>query len=131
MKEGGRANALLMELLLVIFFFMIGAAILVQLFADAHHKSARARAITASLAEAQNCAEELYGSGDPEAWLSGNGFRQEEGRWVLDAEGYTLYVTEENEEAEGLRTFSISAAGDSGDLFTIPSTRYRPKEVGP
>ena len=35
MKEGSRANALLMELLLVIFFFMISAAILVQVFADA------------------------------------------------------------------------------------------------
>ena len=30
MKEGSRANALLVELLLVIFFFMIAAAILVQ-----------------------------------------------------------------------------------------------------
>ena len=35
MKEGSRANALLVELLLVIFFFMLSAAILVQVFADA------------------------------------------------------------------------------------------------
>ena len=39
MKEGSRANALLVELLLVIFFFMIAAAILVQVFADAKLKS--------------------------------------------------------------------------------------------
>ena len=39
MKESGRANALLVELLLVIFFFMISAAILVQVYADAKLKS--------------------------------------------------------------------------------------------
>ena len=44
MKEGGRANALLVELLLVIFFFMISAAILVQVFADAKLKSKIGRA---------------------------------------------------------------------------------------
>ena len=33
MKEGSRANSLLVELLLVIFFFMLGATTLVELFA--------------------------------------------------------------------------------------------------
>ena len=79
MKESSRANALLMELLLVIFFFMIGAAILVQLFADARHKSIQARAASESLAEGQNCAEAIYaldGDDDPEQWLADYGFKR-------------------------------------------------------
>ena len=47
-RESSRANALLVELLLVIFFFMISAAILVQLFANARHKSIEAKAATAA-----------------------------------------------------------------------------------
>ena len=50
MKNGSRSNALLVELLLVIFFFMISAAILVQVFADAKMKSANAKAMNASYA---------------------------------------------------------------------------------
>ena len=139
MKEGGRANALLMELLLVIFFFMIGSAILVQLFADARHKSIQARAASESLAEGQNCAEAIYAldeSQDPEAWLAGYGFeRAEDGRWTLKREDYTLYITmEEPEKTETgeIRTYNVAAEGDGVELYTLPSTRYLPsKEVAP
>ena len=73
MKESGRANALLVELLLVIFFFMISAAILVQVYADAKLKSRTAQATNAAMLEAQNIAEDLYGSDDPEAVLATTG----------------------------------------------------------
>ena len=43
MREGSRANALLVELLLVILFFMLGASVLVQVFASSRHKSIQAR----------------------------------------------------------------------------------------
>ena len=59
MKEGSRANALLVELLLVIFFFMISAAVLVQVFADAKLKSRTAHATNATMLEAQNIADDL------------------------------------------------------------------------
>ena len=39
MREGGRANALLVELLLVILFFMLSATTIVELFAGAKHKT--------------------------------------------------------------------------------------------
>jgi hypothetical protein len=139
MREGSRANALLMELLLVIFFFMIGAAILVQLFADARHKSIQARAASESLAEGQNCAEAIYaldGDDDPEQWLADYGFkRTDDGKWVLEREDYKLTVTAEAPEktASGsIRTYNITAEGDGVELYTLPSTRYLPsKEVAP
>ena len=133
MKEGSRANALLVELLLVIFFFMIGASILVQLFADAKLKSRQARATTVSIAEAQNLAEDLYGAKDPEALLAEQGYEKTEDGWSIQGDDYIIYVTETDEETEGgvLRTFRIESVRNKVTLFTIPSTRYLPKEVSP
>ena len=133
MKEGSRANALLVELLLVIFFFMIGATTLVQLFADAKHKSIQAKEINQSMMVAQNVAEELYGTDEPEETLKAMGFAEGETGWTLTQDGYTLTVTQEDKETEAgiLRTFRVNAFGDGKDFYTLPSTRYIPKEVSP
>ena len=133
MREGHRANALLVELLLVIFFFMIGATTLVQLFADAKHKTLQARATNNGIMEAENIADSLYGSDDPDAVLAELGFVQEGDEWLLERDEYTLKVTRSEEAAEAgtLRTFTVSATGDGQDLFALPSTRYLPKEVSP
>ena len=42
-------------------------------------------------------------------------------------------MTETSEETKGgtLRTFTVSSFGDGKQLFTLPSTRYLPKEVSP
>ena len=142
MKEGSRANALLVELLLVIFFFMIAAAILVQVFADAKLKSRTAHATNASMLEAQNIAEDLYRAEDPETVLAGYGFTAQDGSWVLDKDEYLLKVVlREEDTASGvLRTYDISGiekthnsdgTEEQNTLLTIPSTRYIPKEASP
>ena len=71
MKEGSRANALLVELLLVIFFFMLGVTVLVELFAGAKHKTLQARAMNTAVMEAENIADDIYGADDPDAVLTG------------------------------------------------------------
>ena len=142
MKEGSRANALLVELLLVIFFFMISAAILVQVFADAKLKSRTAKATNNSMLEAQNVAEDLYAADDPDAVLAGYGFAGGNGSWTLEKDGYYLKVTLREEETNGgvLRTYDVSGVERTHDgsgeekettLLTLPSTRYIPKEVSP
>ena len=133
MKEGSRANALLVELLLVIFFFMISAAILVQVYADAKLKSKTAHATNSSMLEAQNIAEDLYVSNDPDAVLADYGFTAQGDGWILEKEGYLLKVTRREEEtASGvLRTYDISGVEGEKTLLTLPSTRYIPKEVSP
>ena len=142
MKDRSRANALLVELLLVIFFFMISAAILVQVFADAKLKSRTAHATNASMLEAQNVAEDLYATNDPDAVLADYGFAAQDDGWVLEKEGYYLRVSlSEKETEEGiLRTYEVSGTekihDNSGNekeqiLLTLPSTRYIPKEVNP
>ena len=133
MREGHRANALLVELLLVIFFFMLGATTLVELFAGAKHKTIQARATNVAIMEAENIADELYGSDDPEATLKELGFTSDGGVWTLEKKEYTLTVTQSEEafDAGTLRLFKIAGTGDGKDLFTLPSTRYLPKEVSP
>ena len=135
MKEGSRANALLVELLLVIFFFMISAAILVQVFADAKLKSRTANAYNETMLEAQNIAEDLYGSNDPDAVLNGYGFTAQDGTCSLK-----ITIREEETDAGLLRTYDVSGIEKTHDssgaetetvLLTLPSTRYIPKEVSP
>ena len=133
MKESGRANALLVELLLVIFFFMISAAILVQVYADAKLKSRTAQATNAAMLEGQNIAEDLYGSDDPEAVLKDYGFTSQDGVWALEKKGYVLKVTPKVEETDSgtLRTYEVAGLEGEKTLITLPSTRYIPKEVSP
>lgn len=133
MKEGGRANALLVELLLVIFFFMIAAAILVQVYGDAKLKSRTAQATNSAMLEGQNIAEDLYGSDDPDAVLKEYGFTEQDGVWVLEKKGYVLQVTPKTEETESgvLRTYEVAGIEGEKTLITLPSTRYIPKEVSP
>ena len=101
MKESGRANALLVELLLVIFFFMISAAILVQVYADAKLKSRTAQATNAAMLEGQNIAEDLYGTEDPET--------------VLKEYGFTVYLQVTAHEA-ATRISDLSTRPLFGDL---------------
>ena len=133
MKEGSRANALLVELLLVIFFFMISAAILVQVFADAKLKSRTAHATNFSMLDAQNIAEELYSAEDPDAVLAEYGFTADGEGWILQKDGYELQITLKTEETAGgtLRTYNVSGIEKGKTLLTLPSTRYIPKEVSP
>ena len=133
MKEGGRANTLLVELLLVIFFFMISAAILVQVYADAKLKSRTASATNSVMLEGQNIAEELYGSDDPEAVLQDYGFTSQDGVWVLEKQEYVLKVTPKTEETDSgtLRNYEVTGLEGDKTLITLPSTRYIPKEVSP
>jgi hypothetical protein len=132
-KEGGRANALLVELLLVIFFFMISAAILAQVFADAKLKSRTAAATNSAMLEGQNIAEDLYGADDPEAVLKEYGFTSEGDVWILEQKGYTLKVTPKIEETDSgtLRTYEVAGIEGEKTLITLPSTRFIPKEVSP
>ena len=133
MKEGSRANALLVELLLVIFFFMISAAILVQVFADAKLKSRTAHATNFSMLDAQNIAEDLYSAEDPDAVLAEYGFTADGEGWILQKDGYELQITLKTEETAGgtLRTYNVSGIEKGKTLLTLPSTRYIPKEVSP
>ena len=86
MKSGNRSNALLVELLIVVLFFMLSSTILLRVFSTAHQQNVRAGAITTALTEAQNVAEGLYAADDVEAELRKMGFELKENVWAREAE---------------------------------------------
>ncbi len=133
MKNRSRSNTLLIELLLVIFFFMCSAGILVQIFATAKLKSKAAHMINASMLDAENIAEDLYGSDDPDTVLASYGFTAQDGSWELQKDGYLLKVAVKNEETESgtIRSYEITGVQGEETLITLPSTRYIPREVNP
>ena len=133
MREGSRANALLVELLLVIFFFMVSAAILAQVFADAKLKSRTAHATNAAMLEVQNIAEDLYDADNADDVLAGYGFTKTGSGWELHEDGYLLQVTFRETETESgvLKEYDITGLEGEKTLLTLPSTRYIPKEVAP
>ena len=65
--------------------------------------------------------------------LQERGFTKNDEGWTLEEKEYSLKVTQTDEAAEAgtLRIFTISGTGDGADLFSLPSTRYIPKEVSP
>ena len=131
MKNGSRANALLIELLIVILFFMFAATTLVELFGAARERSRRAEILSAAALASQNAAEALYDAEETEPWLKEMGFAQEENGWIREEDGYALRVTEEKNETEAgvLRTVIVTAEYDGETILALPSVRYLEKEV--
>ena len=83
MKKHSTANILLMELLVVILFFMLCVSTLVEVLGAARGKSAFARAENAALLRVENMESLIREAGDIEDVLTENGFTQEAEGWVL------------------------------------------------
>ncbi|MBR2259201.1 MAG: hypothetical protein IJ899_18110 [Blautia sp.] len=128
MKSENHANALLVELLIVIFFFMLGATILVQVFERSYHQGQKAQIGIYALSEAQNAADRLYQADDVEAELESMGFAKagDEESWRLEKEGYVLEITCETiqKEAGILRQARVRALMGEEELLCLPCTRY-------
>ena len=95
MGETNRSNVLLVEILIAVLFFMLSATVLVRVFSSSRLLTVRSGVETLALARAQDVAEELYASEDPEDMLVKKGFINSHGAWTMDCGEYTLYVTSE------------------------------------
>ena len=134
MKKHGTANILLVELVLVILFFMLCMPTIVRCFGNARLKSDYAQASTEAAAKTENTAERLADAADAAEELERNGFVLEGDSWVFRTEGYTLTAapSEEKTEAGVLRTVLFSAeTGNGTRMFELPAVKYIPGEVGP
>lgn len=133
MKQNGRVNALLVELLIVVLFFMLASTTLMEIFGAAKQNSTRAGVRSEALMQAQNLAETLYGADAPLDKLADMGFVQGADGWEKAEKLYSLIVTcwEEATEAGLLRRMEVSALYQGENLFTLPADRYIPGEVQP
>lgn len=126
MRKRGQGNALLVELLIVVLFFMLAATVLLRVFAAAHEQGALAQRYNDALSDAQNAADRLYAADDPEAVLREMGFAEENQIWILMRDTYTLEATLAREpmEAGTLRRQEVRAVAGDERLFTLPCSRY-------
>ena len=135
MKSANRSNALLVELLIVVMFFMLASTVLLQMFSTAHGLNRQADVMTRALNEAQNAADRLYAalsSQEKSDVLKSLGFDVDgEGVAFLEKDGFTLRVTSRSEEREaGLMYLDeVQAYRAESLLFSLPVTRY--EEVRP
>lgn len=133
MKQNGRMNTLLVELIIVVLFFMLASTTLVQIFGAAKQYSNRAGACTQAMMQAQNMAEVLYAAPSVEDKLSGWGFELTEGQWRKDCESYVMIAecVQESTEAGTLLRTTLSPLYQGEALFTLPVVRYAAGEVQP
>lgn len=122
-------NALLVELLIVVMFFMLTTTVLLEVFAKANTFSERSELLTISMVDAQNVAEQLYAAKDAEAYLSSQGFEQQEEGWVLSQNGYemTVVISPEADETGVFRRQSVRVTANGEELYTLPCSRWEVK----
>ncbi|MBQ9196447.1 MAG: hypothetical protein IJ157_04305 [Clostridia bacterium] len=126
MKTGNRSNALLVELLIVVMFFMLAATVLLQVFSAASDQGSKAGRVTQALVSAQNVAERLYAADAPETALVEMGFTRQGNIWTRDDGDYVVEaVVETQDRPYGMwfqQEVRVEAAGER--LFTLPCSRY-------
>ena len=128
MKRENKTNALLVELLIVILFFMLGAAILIQVFHKSHQLEKNAQASAQALVDAQNVAETLYAMNGDTEYLQEEGFvySAEGDVWLKPAEGYQLRVTMvDTALVKGsILEMRVEAVVDDEVLLSLPCSKY-------
>jgi|GEM_PF-1907020 len=128
-----RKNVLLIELIVVIFFFSISAAITLQVFALAYQRSHESANTTYALVIAQDWAEQSSTGADPEETLAEGGWILSDGLYLWNGvEGFpmTAEVSREATAAGEIVSivFEVYNAGpyETTLLYTLPIDRYLP-----
>ncbi|MBQ7654954.1 MAG: hypothetical protein IJI53_02300 [Clostridia bacterium] len=127
MRSGSRSNALLVELLIVVMFFMLSSTVLLELYATSRNQSVRAGALMVALNEAQNVADRLYTSDDAEAALAEMGFEKQGGEWMKNGEICEIRVSASSEATDGgtLLRHEVRAVQGDETYFTLPVAKYQ------
>lgn len=134
-RSYGHGNVLLVELLIVVAFFMLAASFLMQMFAAARKQGEDAGLLNEVLVSAQNTAELLYAAEDPETALTELGFVSDPdadaGIWRSESEGLVTEVQmqEEATDAGRLATQTVRVLRDGEQLIELPVAKY--EEVRP
>ena len=126
MRKRSQGNALLVELPIVVLFFMLASTVLLRVFAAAHEQGEKAQRYNDALTAAQNAADRLYAADDPEEALREMGFAAENEIWKLMQGTYTLEaeVAREPLQAGTLRRQEVRAVTEDGRLVSLPCSRY-------
>ena len=121
-----KGNTLLIELVIVLFFFALSQAIILQVFARAQQTNLQAQAQSFALLAAEDVAETLAVSDQPENALLALGFTQTDNSFQRTDDRFSLHASITRfTQPSGMRTtITISATRGESTLFTLPAVRY-------
>ena len=128
-----RNHMLMIELAIVLVFFAVTQAITLQVFAKAQQMNRDAATVNRALTDAEEAAETLSVSQDPESALALLGFSQTADGWQTDSgKGYRLTATVDRlmQPAGVLVSITLRAYQGDAELFTLPTRLYQ-KGVSP
>ena len=132
MRTNHHSNALLVELLIVVLFFMLASTVLIRLFGAAWDQSRKAEQKAEAVAELQNVADMLYARQDMKSALEEMGFTGEGVQWTRDDGRMNVtVVTDEQKNSFGvLQNHEITARDEYGQvLYSLSASCFR--EVSP
>ena len=121
-------NLLLIEMVIVLLFFALSQAVVLQVFTKAQQINRNAEIANHALMRAEDTAETLAAQADAVTALLSLGFVAQENQYVLtDADGYRLEagVHRLTQPAGTLTTVEINAYQNDHLLFTLPAVQYR------
>jgi hypothetical protein len=121
-------RTLLMELVVVVLFFALSQAVILQVFAKAEQINRNAQIQNHALIQAENVAETLAVSDDAQQALLSLGFARDGDVYTLtDTEGYRLQATVSrlSQPAGEWVTVDLKAYRQELELFTLPAVRYQ------
>ncbi|MBQ4640497.1 MAG: hypothetical protein IJB69_08295 [Clostridia bacterium] len=124
-------NAVLIELVIVLFFFILSFAVLSQVYAGAYVTENKASLRSDALHQARNLNALLMAGEDVQKTYDEAGTVTDAGL-VVSGEGYHLVVHLEQEEkpAGTLFAWTISAQTDGEEMFSLPGAHYVPEVSG-
>ena len=121
-------NLLLIEMVIVILFFALSQAVVLQVFTKAQQINQDAQIADHALMRAEDTAETLAVQADAEAALLSLGFSLQDHQYILvDEDGYRLEagIDRLSQPAGTLTTVEIRAYQKDHLLFTLPAVQYR------
>lgn len=100
MKKSQGMNALLIELVIVLFFFILSFTVLAQVYAYTYRTESTAALQNEALFEARNLSARMRAEGQPERFLQQEASEKTENGYLFPYDGYTLRVTCQPEQKE-------------------------------
>lgn len=100
MKKSQGMNALLIELVIVLFFFILSFTVLAQVYACAYRTENDTALQSQALFEARNLCARLRVQDDPEQFLQAEAAKKTENGYVFICDGYELLVICQPEKME-------------------------------
>ena len=122
-----KGNMVLIELIIAVFFFALSQAVILQVFAASQKANTNSIQLSRALFCAQDAAESLSSSDDPEQVLLDLGFQKADGAYQLTEEGFSVRATILREElASGsLVTVTLTGLQQDTELFSFPAASYQ------